>query len=318
MDIFDRLYLCGLVPVIKVSDPADAVPLCRALLAGGIDVAEITFRSDAAAEAISRVSDELPDMLTGAGTVHNIRQAESAIEAGAKFIVSPGLNPEVVKYCLRLDIPVLPGVSGPSDLETALGLGLDTVKFFPAENLGGLAAIKAISAAYGEMRFMPTGGINENNLADYIRYPKVLACGGSWMVSEALIAARDWEGITALTKKAVLRLHGFELAHIGINTANPEDAEKAGRMFSTLFGWEYKPGPNSIFDGTYIEVMKSPYYGAKGHIGIRCNSAARARAYFEKMGGTFHEESARMAGGMLKTIYFAEEIAGFALHLMGV
>ncbi len=317
MDILQRIHLCGLVPVIKVADASDAVPLCRALLAGGIDIAEITFRSSAAAEAIALVSDALPDMLTGAGTVHNVRQAEEAVEAGAKFVVSPGLNPDVVRYCQRIGVPVLPGVSSPSDLEAALELGLDTVKFFPAENLGGLAAIKAISAAYGDMCFMPTGGINENNLGEYVRNPRILACGGSWMVPDALVAAKDWEGITNLTKKAILRLHQFELAHIGINTGSSEDAEKAARLITTLFGWEYKPGPNSIFNGTYIEVMRSPYYGAKGHLGIRCNNAARARAYFEKAGFAFHEESARMVGGTLKTIYFADEIAGFALHLMG-
>ncbi|MBP7401563.1 MAG: bifunctional 4-hydroxy-2-oxoglutarate aldolase/2-dehydro-3-deoxy-phosphogluconate aldolase [Clostridia bacterium] len=318
MDILQRIFLCGVVPVIKVAEAADALPLCSALLAGGIDIAEITFRSSAAAEAIALVSDSLPDMLTGAGTVHSVHQAEEAVEAGARFIVSPGLNPEVVRYCRRIGIPVLPGVSGPTDLETALELGLDTVKFFPAENLGGLAAIKAISAAYGEMRFMPTGGINENNLTDYVRHPRILACGGSWMVSDALVAARDWDGITALTKKAVLRLHGFELAHIGINTGSPEEAERAAHLFSALFGWEYRPGANSIFAGTGVEMMKAPYYGTNGHIGIRCNNAARARAYFEKAGFGFREESVRPVGGPLKTVYFSDEIAGFALHLMGV
>ena len=316
MEILERIHLCGLVPVIKVTDAADALPLCRALLAGGIDIAEITFRSSAAAEAIALVSDELPGILTGAGTIHNVRQAQEAVEAGAKFIVSPGLNPEVVRYCQRIGMPVLPGVASPSDLEAAMELGLDTVKFFPAENLGGLSAIKAISAAYAEMRFMPTGGISENNLGEYARHPKILACGGSWMVPEALIAARDWDGITLLTKKAVLKLHGFELAHVGINTGNADEAEKTARLFTSLFGWEYKPGPNSIFNGAFIEVMKKHYLGTNGHIGIRCNNTARARAYFEKAGFAFREDTVKAVGGQMKTIYFSDEIAGFALHLI--
>lgn len=317
MDVMQRIFLCGLVPVIKVGEATDALPLCRALLAGGIDVAEITFRSAAAAEAIALVSDQLPEMLTGAGTVHSVTQAEEAVEAGAKFVVSPGLNPEVVRYCQRVGVPVLPGVSGPTDLETALGLGLDIVKFFPAENLGGLAAIKAIAAAYGDMRFMPTGGINENNLPEYARHPKIFACGGSWMVPEAMVSGGDWAGITALTKKAVQRLHGFELAHIGVNAGDPEEADKAARLFSALFGWEYRAGQNSIFAGTAVEVMKTPYLGSKGHIAVRCNQAARARAYLEKAGVTFREDTVRMAGGILKTVYLTEEIAGFAVHLIG-
>lgn len=317
MEIMQRIFLCGLVPVIKVNRAEDALPLCRALLAGGIDVAEITFRSAAAADAIAQVATQLPAMLTGAGTVHSVAQATRAIAAGAQFIVSPGLNPDVVRHCQQAGVPVLPGVSSPTDLETALTLGLDTVKFFPAENLGGLVAIQAIAAAYGEVRFMPTGGINENNLGAYARHPKIFACGGSWMVPESLVGIGDWAGITALTQRAVQRLHGFELAHVGINAADPQAAEQASRLFSTLFGWEHRPGASSHFSGSAIEVMTTPYLGEKGHIAVRCNQVARARAYLEKAGISCREETARVRDGVLQTIYLTEEIAGFAIHLIG-
>ena len=256
-------------------------------------------------------------MLTGAGTVHSVAQATQAIAAGARFVVSPGLNPDVVRHCQQAGVPVLPGVSSPTDLETALTLGLDTVKFFPAENLGGLVAIQAIAAAYGEIRFMPTGGINENNLGAYASHAKIFACGGSWMVPEALVQIGDWEGITKLTQRAVRRLHGFRLAHVGINAAHPQEAEQACRLFCTLFGWEHRPGAQSHFSGTAIEVMTTPYLGEKGHIAVYCNQVERARAYMEKSGIACREDTARTRDGVLQSIYLAEEIAGFAIHLIG-
>ena len=182
MTIFDKLSLAGLVPVIKVEDAADAVPLCKALSDGGLPVAEITFRTDAAEESIRRVHAELPDVMLGAGTVLTVDQVKRAVAAGAAYIVSPGLNPSVVGYCVENDIPVLPGCANPSDIEVALGFGLKIVKFFPAEALGGLKLIKAMSAPYGGISFVPTGGINEKNFLEYLAFDKVKAIGGSWMV----------------------------------------------------------------------------------------------------------------------------------------
>ena len=168
MDILDQLSLAGLVPVIKVDDAADAVPLCRALSEGGLPVAEITFRTAAAEEAIRRVHEELPNVILCAGTVLTTDQVDRAVAAGAAAIVSPGLNPEVVKYCIAKGVPVCPGISSPSNIETALSLGLKTVKVFPAEAIGGLKLIKSMAAPYVDMQFMPTGGINESNMLDYL------------------------------------------------------------------------------------------------------------------------------------------------------
>ena len=178
-----RISEIGIIPVIKIKDAAGAVPLAQALARGGLPAAEITFRTACAEEAIRRITAELPDMLVGAGTVLTVEQASRAKDAGASFIVSPGLNPEVVSWCLEAGVPVLPGVCTPSDIEKALSLGLKTVKFFPAEASGGVAMLKAMSAPYGDVRFMPTGGINEKNLLAYLSFPKVVACGGSFMVS---------------------------------------------------------------------------------------------------------------------------------------
>ncbi len=226
MDMIEKLSLAGIVPVIKVEDAADAVPLCKALSDGGLPVAEITFRSEAAEQAIQNVHEALPEVILGAGTVLTTEQVDRAVAAGATYIVSPGLNPKVVRYCIDRNIPIVPGCSNPSDIEIALELGLKTVKFFPAEALGGLKSIKAMSAPYGGVSFLPTGGVNEQNLLDYLAFPKIVACGGSWMVDQKAIAAKDWEKIESLTRSAVQLMLGFELRHIGVNSGSPEAAMK--------------------------------------------------------------------------------------------
>ena len=182
MEFLEKLSLAGLVPVIAINDADDAVPLCKALADGGLPVAEITFRTAAAEESIRRVHEALPNVLLCAGTVLTTDQVDRAVNAGAAAIVSPGLNPTVVKYCIDKGIPVCPGTGNPSDIEVAISLGLDTVKFFPAEPLGGLKLLKAMAAPYTTMKFMPTGGINENNMLDYLAFDRILCCGGSWMV----------------------------------------------------------------------------------------------------------------------------------------
>lgn len=207
--MLEQLGRYGLIPVIRVTRAEDAVPLCRALLEGGLPVAEITFRSSAAEEAIRLVSRELPEVLLGAGTVLTAEQAEAAMAAGATFLVTPGLNPKVVEHALSRGYPILPGCLTPSEIEQALSFGLDTVKFFPAEAGGGIRMLKALSGPYRAVKFVPTGGIGENNLQDYLRLPCVLACGGSFMVPEEAIQAQDWDKITALTRRAVKLIRGL-------------------------------------------------------------------------------------------------------------
>jgi 2-dehydro-3-deoxyphosphogluconate aldolase/(4S)-4-hydroxy-2-oxoglutarate aldolase len=316
MDIFEKLSLFGLIPVIKIEDAQSAVPLCAALMAGGLPVAEITFRTSAAEEAIRRVRADLPDVLLGAGTVLSVEQVQRAVSAGATYIVSPGFNPDVVAYCVQNGIPILPGCSSPSDLERALAFGLRIVKFFPAEALGGLALIKAMSAPYGSISFVPTGGIDEKNLVAYLSSPKVIAVGGSFMVPERAIAQGDFQTIQRLTREAVNLSLGFEIRHIGINSGSKERAQKDAEALSKLLGWPIRDGETAAFVGDGVEVMKRPFRGTHGHIAVATNDVARARFQLEKKGFVFDETSERITNGKPTLIYLADEIAGFAVHLL--
>jgi 2-dehydro-3-deoxyphosphogluconate aldolase/(4S)-4-hydroxy-2-oxoglutarate aldolase len=201
-DVLTRIGQCRIIPVIALDDADAAAPLADALVAGGLPIIEITFRTDAAERAIRAVSHR-GDLLVGAGTVLNVDTAKRAADAGAKFIVSPGFNPKVVSWCVNAGLPITPGTATPTDIEMALDHGLSVVKFFPAEPLGGVAMLKAIAAPYGMMRFIPTGGIGPENMATYLAFPKVLACGGSWMATKELIAAGQFDKIRDLTRLAV-------------------------------------------------------------------------------------------------------------------
>jgi len=202
--ILTEIGLCGIVPVIVIEDKDNAVPLAKALVEGGLPVAEVTFRTKAARESIESIAKAYPEMLIGAGTVLTIDQVKAAVDVGAKYIVSPGLNPKVVEYCVANAISITPGIATPSDIERALEFDLEVVKYFPAESLGGLDYLKAISAPFGNLKFIPTGGIDEIKLLSYLKFPKVLACGGSWMVKSDLIAEKKFDEIKNLTSKAVL------------------------------------------------------------------------------------------------------------------
>ena len=316
MDILEKLSLAGLVPVIAINDAEDAVPLCKALSDGGLPVAEITFRTAAAEEAIRRVHQELPNVILCAGTVLTTDQVDRAVNAGAAAIVSPGLNPTVVKYCIDRGIPVCPGTANPSDVEVALSLGLKAVKFFPAEQAGGLKMIKAMCGPYTTMKFMPTGGINEVNMLDYLAFDKILCCGGSWMVPKDAVAAKDWARITEITRSAVTKMLGFELRHMGINTENAEESVKVATELATLMGWEVKAGNSSNFAGTGFEVMKKMGRGTHGHIAVGTNSVVRAKWHLEQRGYKFIEDSAVIKNGKLIAIYLEGEIGGFAVHLV--
>lgn len=216
-DIYKQLGQIKLVPVVKISEPEKALFLAKALRRGGLPCAEITFRAKDAELSIKKITMAYPDMLIGAGTVLTVKQVDEAVQAGAKFIVSPGFNPEVVEYCVNNGIVIIPGCSNPSDIERAISFGLPVVKFFPAENLGGLSMIKALSAPYSQILFMPTGGIHMENLCEYLRCKKVIACGGSWMVKEEMIQNNEFDKITELCAKAVKCIKRMEE-----NTGIPE------------------------------------------------------------------------------------------------
>ena len=192
----EQVAACGVVPVVVLDDAAQAVPTARALLAGGINAMEITFRTAAARDSIARVAAEVPEMIVGAGTVINPDQLRAAVDAGARFIVSPGSDAELIREAARLETAMIPGVLTPSEIMLGLRLGVKVFKFFPAESFGGLKTIKALSGPFPQIRFIPTGGINQTNAAEYFKNPKIVAVGGSWMVTKDMVAAGDFAGIT--------------------------------------------------------------------------------------------------------------------------
>lgn len=316
-DMLKKIGDLGIVPVVKIDDAKDAVPLAKALLAGGLPLAEITFRTAAAEQAIKNIAAEVPEVLVGAGTVLTTEQADKAIAAGAKFIVTPGFNPKIVKYCVDKGIPITPGCSSPTDIEMALELGLNAVKFFPAEASGGLNALKAISAPYKMMKFMPTGGIDQKNLNDYLAFDAVLACGGSWMVKDELIKNGNFAEITRLTMEAVTGMLGFDLAHIGINAPDADASLDATKRFCSIFNLPLKEGASSNFAGAIVEVNKSIGLGANGHIAIKTKNINRAIAYLTRCGVEVDMSTAKgPAGGPMIAVYLKEHIAGFAVHLL--
>jgi len=316
-DVLKKIEKLGIVPVVVLNDVSEAEPVAKALCEGGLPVAEVTFRTDAAEESIKIMSEKFPEMLVGAGTVLTTEQVDRAVNAGAKFIVSPGFNPNVVKYCIDKNIPVCPGCNNPSAMEGAMELGLDVVKFFPAEQSGGIKAIKAMAAPYVNLKFMPTGGINAKNINDYLSFNKVIACGGSWMVASDLVKNKEFDKIKELTREAVMTVHGFELKHVGINCESDSEAEATADSFESLFGFTKKVGGSSVFAGSFIEAMKTPYLGAKGHIAIGCNNIDRAVAYLSAIGTEVDMTTAKYDDKKnLKAVYLPGEIAGFAVHLV--
>ena len=314
--VLEKIQKLGIVPVVVFNDVEEAEPVARALCEGGLPVAEVTFRTDAAEASIRVMKEKFPDMLVGAGTVLTVEQAERAIQAGAEFIVSPGFNPTVVTYCIEKGVPVTPGCNNPSAMEGAMELGLDVVKFFPAEASGGLKAIKAMAAPYVNLKFMPTGGVNAQNINEYLAFPKIIACGGSWMVSSDLVKNKEFDKIAQLTREAVMTVMGFELRHVGINCENEGEAEKTADFFAKAFGFTKKSGTGSVFAGSFVEAMKTPYLGAKGHIAIGTNNIERAVNYLDAAGVAVNMETAKYKDGKMAAVYLKEEVSGFAVHLV--
>lgn len=316
MKVLDRLHGCGVVPVVVLDDVKDAVATAKALLAGGVDVMEITFRTAAAADSIKAVAENCPDMLVGAGTVITLDQCKQAVECGAKFIVSPGFDEEVVRWCVENGIAVTPGCVTPSEIMAAMKLGLTVVKFFPAGVYGGLSAMKALSGPFGGIKFIPTGGVNSHNIGEFIAAPFIHAVGGSWVCPKADIAAGNFDKITELCAQAKEALLGFEVAHIGINCESADASMAVCEALNRAFGLPVKAGNSSNFASTGIEVMKSMYLGRNGHIAIRTNALPAAVAELEKRGFVCDPSTAKYKGERMTAIYLKEEFGGFAVHLL--
>lgn len=315
-ELFTFFHNVGIVPVVKLDDAEKAVPLAKAMIAGGIPCAEVTFRTDAAEQAIKNMTAACPEMIVGAGTVINPELAEKAVKAGAQFIVSPGLNPATVEWCIANNVPVVPGTCTPSDIEKGLSYGLDVLKFFPAEASGGVNMLKNLAGPFPQVKFMTTGGINTTNLGDYAKASNVLAVGGSWMVKADLIDNDKWDEITKLCQEATIALQGFELVHVGINTSGAEASEKAIADFAK-FGMAINRGNSSVFMDKSIEVMPKMYLGTNGHLAYKCYDLERSVYYLKSLGFTVNEETVKTdAKGKMKVCYLNEEVGGFAIHLV--
>jgi len=306
----------GVLPVINIPDAELAEPLVGALIDGGMTAIEVTLRSDCSLESIRRIRAAYPDFVIGAGTVLTTADADNAAAAGADFVVSPGFDPQLVRDCLDKKLPIVPGCTSPSEMQAAVRLGLTVLKFFPAELSGGMAAIKLLSGPFPKVKFVPTGGITLDNLGKYLASDRILACGGSFMATAEQVKSRDFAGITASCKRCMDISLGFELAHVGINHPDVNAAEANADKLGEIFRLPVKNGSSSLFAGGAVEFMKKPFYGTNGHIGFKTNSVARALAYFEKNGYTVLEESIRSDETGLLSAYLADEIGGFALHVV--
>ena len=303
--VIEELSLIGIVPVIAIDDPDKAVPLARALIEGGLPAAEITFRTEAGEEAIRRIASQVPEMLVGAGTVLTRAQADRAAAAGARFMVSPGFNPVVTRHVIRMGIPMLPGTASPGEMERAMSMGLEVVKFFPAEQNGGAAMLKALAGPYTRLRWMPTGGINPQNMMEYLNFDRVAACGGTWMVKKQLIAHCRWDEITALSRQAVQTMLGFSLHHVELPVGAV--CRAACDAVDALFGFVPGGGP--------VECRGTA--GAGGWIALGTNHVDRALYHLKRRGAAF-EESTRETDGSGRTaaICLRGEFGGFGIRLV--
>jgi len=317
MNALERIGLAGLVPVVVIEDAEDAVTAANALIEGGLDIMEITMRTDAGIQAIKNVAEGCPEMLVGAGTVLTLEKCKEAVDAGAKFIVSPGFNEKIVAWCVENKITVTPGCVTPTEIEAALAYGIKTVKFFPSGTYGGVQACKSLYGPYraADVSFIPTRGVNNDNLSEYADKLYIHAVGGSWLCRSSAIASHDFESITESTRTAIDVLLGFEVAHVGINQEDRESSLSVAEQFNKAFNFPIKKGNSSNFVSTSIEIMNSPYLGTKGHIAIRTNCLERAIHYLGKRGVEFDETTLKIKHGRVIVVYLKDEFGGFAVHL---
>ena len=316
-DIYKKIHDIGIVPVIALDSVEDAAPLAKALCRGGLPIAEVTYRTAAAHDAMIEMRKACPEMIIGAGTVLNRQQVDSALDAGAEFIVSPGTNPDTIAYCQEKGVPILPGTANAADLEICMSYGLEVVKFFPAEQLGGIKMIKALAAPYNKLKFMPTGGVKEANVNDYLNEPVILACGGTWMIDKEAIKAKNFDKIEELTRAAIRTMLGIKIKHIAVNETNGNGAELA-KAFANLFGGNVRETSKGWFGSEQVEIMSEKFKkGTNGHLALQTNNVDRAKRYYESLGYRFDESTADYDDkGNLKFIYFTDEIGGLAIHLI--
>lgn len=307
----------GILPVINIPEIKLAVPLAQAIQRGGLSAMEVTLRSVCALDAVKAIKAACDRMYVGVGTVLSIEDAERALEAGADFIVCPGCDPGIIDACLERGVSVYPGCSSPSEIQMCLAKGISVIKFFPSEFSGGNEAIKLLSGPFAKARFIPTGGINFNNLSDYMGNKAVLACGGSFMAPASEVKNQNFDKVTELCRQALKISLGFELAHIGLNSGTEEEAMHWANRLAGIFQFNTRVCEKSVFTDRYCEFMKTRYYGRNGHIGFYTNSVSRALAWFEKNKVKVkYDTLKKKADGTYEFVYLEDEIAGFAIHVV--
>lgn len=306
-DALKKLGEIGLLPTVDVADAAKAVETAKALNEGGIGACVATVETAAAIRAA------LPECVLGA-CVATAENVDAAVSAGVDFVVSAGLNPALVEYCVGKNVAIVPGATTASEIELGVSLGLTVFNFFPAPVAGGLTAIKALAEAFPTVRFVPTGAVDWAEIDAYSRCGAILAIGGRFVAPCSAVAAGDWDGIAANAKRAVELLLGLEMGHVGINCQSSEEAGSTADWFFKTFGLATRETPISFFAGAAVETMKSPSFGANGHIGIAANSPERA-AYHLQLRGVEFRAFKCAPDGTLIAAYLTEEIGGFAVHL---
>lgn len=315
-DLFKKIYEIGIIPVVKISNSENAIPLAMSLSKGGISAIEVTLRTEAGIDSIRKITSSGLDIIVGAGTVLTVKQAEAAVSAGAQFIVTPGLSPKLVQWCQEKGVTIIPGASSATEIEAAMEYGLVVLKFFPAEASGGIAALKSFKGPFGNLKFMPTGGINENNLHDYLSQKNVIACGGSWMASESDIDSGNFSKIESSTKSSVLKMLNLSLLHVGINTKDKVESYDVANKFASLLSVPVTEYPGAYFAGNVVEVIKGKFLGDNGHIGFSTDFLERAIGYFERNGFVFDKNTiSKDSSGNIVNVYFRDQIGGFAIHL---
>lgn len=315
-DVFEQIGEYGIVPLVTLDDPNDAVPLARALVEGGIPIAEVTFRTNAGGEAIKRMAKEVPEIIVGAGTVHDIDHAKETLDNGGKFVITPGFNAQVVDWCVKNNMPVCPGTVVPSDIEEAMNFGLKLVKFFPAGAYGGTKTLKALAGPFGAIKFVPTGGVDLTNLTEYLDLPNVAAVGGSFIPPAKLVKARDWAGITKLCQQIMAQVLDFSVGHVGINAGTSDNAYQVNSRISALFDTTTKETDTAFFGGKLVEVLKVPFIGEHGHICIDTRDLRRAVAMLKRKGVQILPEKCQYdEKGKMINVFLEEEIGGFGIHV---
>jgi 2-dehydro-3-deoxyphosphogluconate aldolase / (4S)-4-hydroxy-2-oxoglutarate aldolase len=305
-DIMKTLENFGIIPIVKIDEMDNAIPLADALIKGNLPLIEITFRTKIAADVIKLIHDKFPGMLIGAGTVLDIDQVKRAVEAGSEFIVTPGFNPKVVGYCRENNIPIVPGVNSPTQIEAALELGVKIVKFFPAEASGGIEFIKAVSAPFEQIKFVATGGINLENLNSYLSTKSVIACGGSWMVKPDVISAKNFAEVTRSASESINRILGFQIQSVGINEDNDSVKNENTDFFSGI----------KINNQSGIKFFTDKGSSKKGLMEISTININRALFYLEKQGMKPKKETIVEEKGKITSFVLEKNASGFEVRIV--